>query len=249
MSQVTEETASEGNPFTTYNFEVADFHTYFAGTGGVWVHNAGNGLCELVFTVYQNITQANNLQDDPWSAFKLLLAKTSNMADRIDAAMPKTTKDVMRRMYQKAIKPDGSVDLSKVPSVQEIYETCYTWDPTAYGKGAWVNARVSRGSYFENHHTTPKEWIKKLFPDRQFSNTELDSMPGILIPRNEHNLTNFGGDELSFHNILNRLLPKDTADQATILERLEEVYTDWDPELGPQIWKTTREWLREEGLQ
>jgi hypothetical protein len=29
---------------TTYNFEVADFHTYFVGTLGAWVHNAGNCL-------------------------------------------------------------------------------------------------------------------------------------------------------------------------------------------------------------
>jgi RHS repeat-associated protein len=29
----------------TYNFEVADFHTYFVGFDGVWVHNAG--LCDL----------------------------------------------------------------------------------------------------------------------------------------------------------------------------------------------------------
>jgi len=26
---------------TVYNFEVADFHTYFVGDGGAWVHNAG----------------------------------------------------------------------------------------------------------------------------------------------------------------------------------------------------------------
>lgn len=37
------ETAPSEHLFTTFNFEVADFHTYFAGELGVWVHND----CEL----------------------------------------------------------------------------------------------------------------------------------------------------------------------------------------------------------
>jgi len=32
-------------PFTTFNLEVEEFHTYFAGEHGVWVHNAGSD-CE-----------------------------------------------------------------------------------------------------------------------------------------------------------------------------------------------------------
>ncbi len=33
--------APPGERFTTYNFEVEDFHTYFVGEAGVWVHNNG----------------------------------------------------------------------------------------------------------------------------------------------------------------------------------------------------------------
>jgi hypothetical protein len=33
--------AAAGETFTTYNFEVEDFHTYFVGKAAVWVHNAG----------------------------------------------------------------------------------------------------------------------------------------------------------------------------------------------------------------
>ena len=40
------ERAPPGQTFTTYNFEVADFHTYFAGEGGVWVHNFSAHFCE-----------------------------------------------------------------------------------------------------------------------------------------------------------------------------------------------------------
>lgn len=45
------EDAPEGELFTTYNFEVADYHTYFVGTEGVWVHNTGVDPCDLVRTL------------------------------------------------------------------------------------------------------------------------------------------------------------------------------------------------------
>jgi hypothetical protein len=48
------EVASDGQIFTTYNFEVAEFHTYFAGEGGVWVHNAGRE-CERIATLYNRM--------------------------------------------------------------------------------------------------------------------------------------------------------------------------------------------------
>lgn len=37
--KVAKELAPPSQPFTTYNFEVADYHTYFVGQTGVWVHN------------------------------------------------------------------------------------------------------------------------------------------------------------------------------------------------------------------
>ena len=39
VADKTREVAPPGQTFTTYNFAVADHHTYFAGVGGVWVHN------------------------------------------------------------------------------------------------------------------------------------------------------------------------------------------------------------------
>lgn len=48
VTEVDYEHSDSGQPFTTYNFEVEDFHTYFVSGGsadaeaeGVWVHNAG----------------------------------------------------------------------------------------------------------------------------------------------------------------------------------------------------------------
>ena len=45
------EYAPAGTNYTTYNFAVADFHTYFVGEDGVWVHNAGNAACQRLLSL------------------------------------------------------------------------------------------------------------------------------------------------------------------------------------------------------
>ena len=46
-------------PETTYNFEVADFHTYFVGENSVCVHNNG---CQTPDTAPENFTKLKNGQ-------------------------------------------------------------------------------------------------------------------------------------------------------------------------------------------
>src|SRR5262249_19221476 len=47
------EKSGPGKSFTTYNFAVADTHTYFAGRAGVWVHNASATPCDRLARVYR----------------------------------------------------------------------------------------------------------------------------------------------------------------------------------------------------
>ena len=63
--------AAFGEYFTTYNFEVADFHTYFVGKSGVWVHNAGSFNCEKLFSVFN--AKVNKFEGDAWHAFDNLV--------------------------------------------------------------------------------------------------------------------------------------------------------------------------------
>ena len=51
VTDKTREVAPPGQTFTTYNFAVADHHTYFAGQGGVWVHNVCGKLLDE-YTVF-----------------------------------------------------------------------------------------------------------------------------------------------------------------------------------------------------
>jgi len=54
---------------TVYNFEVADFHTYFVGDGGAWVHND----CFDVVRKAQNLPQKARLYTDQKVVFDSLL--------------------------------------------------------------------------------------------------------------------------------------------------------------------------------
>ncbi len=58
-----------GDAFTTHNFEVEDFHTYFVGPEGLWVHNAGAASCEWVFSVYKRLRGQGKT---PEQTFKVL---------------------------------------------------------------------------------------------------------------------------------------------------------------------------------
>jgi len=73
MSKVLEE-ASAGRTFTTYNFEVEDFHTYFAGQNAVWVHNHGLKPCQLARSAMEALRKRNG---DTWNALQGALAEFS----------------------------------------------------------------------------------------------------------------------------------------------------------------------------
>ncbi|EDM29748.1 hypothetical protein LNTAR_18398 [Lentisphaera araneosa HTCC2155] len=67
LAKIDTEKAVHGETFTTYNFEVADFHTYFAGDSGLWVHNTGDSLCQQMYSHYEKTLELNG--GDIWSAF------------------------------------------------------------------------------------------------------------------------------------------------------------------------------------
>lgn len=46
--------------FTTYNLEIANGHTYFVGRCGIWVHNTGRLVCELLDQLYQTYQNAHH---------------------------------------------------------------------------------------------------------------------------------------------------------------------------------------------
>jgi hypothetical protein len=63
-----------GETFTTYNFEVEEFHTYFVGEAGVWVHNSGQAPCELARAAMETLRAQSG---DSWIAMREALSRFS----------------------------------------------------------------------------------------------------------------------------------------------------------------------------
>ena len=63
------ERAPPGETFTTYNFEVAEFHTYFVGAAGVWVHNNGPADCQRLASLFDRILDFKNYQGNLGKAY------------------------------------------------------------------------------------------------------------------------------------------------------------------------------------
>jgi hypothetical protein len=63
-----------GERFTTYNFEVEDFHTYFVGEARVWVHNSGQAPCELARAAMETLRAQSG---DSWIAMREALSRFS----------------------------------------------------------------------------------------------------------------------------------------------------------------------------
>lgn len=228
---------------TTYNFEVQDWHTYFVDASGVWVHNKGPA-CERAFSIIARIKK-----DVPgighWDAFELYLLRTTTPARRAatDPAMTGTVRFLMEATFKDAILPDGTIDISKVKSVQQI--------------GAFRNLAVATdrlpGDVFHNHHVVPQEWARRLY--KRMHGIEppqswLDDMPGCLLEMHDHVPDGYGTRNL--HDLIESVFletPPDSLDDVSaIMENIKEGYRRWDPEFGPNLWKAGERWLIEEGV-
>ena len=108
LSAIDIQDAPDGDVFTTYNFEVQDWHTYFAGEDGVWVHNAGNP-CERVFAVYDRLKRKDG-------------KSVSEAFEWIQTHMPKLTASTMGKSLEVGMTEVGHVGRfwTKGPFASEV---------------------------------------------------------------------------------------------------------------------------------
>lgn len=108
--EVFDETSPDGRPFTTYNFEVAEFHTYFAGAGGVWVHNSGNEICDRVFSLFRKYMDRDT-PGNPMAAYNYTRKRMTKMSDE-------TNREFVDRVLDEIKKQSDSGTLN--PKWQEF---------------------------------------------------------------------------------------------------------------------------------
>jgi hypothetical protein len=76
----------DGYAFVTYNLEVEDFHTYFVGNEGVWVHNDGGAECQRVLrALAERITR--HYPDNPAIAYISLRHQMTGMSDKVNQGL------------------------------------------------------------------------------------------------------------------------------------------------------------------
>ena len=80
VTGLTMEEAPAGATFTTYNFEVQDFHTYFVGEGGVWVHNKSE-LCKGLARLYKHAIREGFTNEECLQLVKKELASRLGVTD------------------------------------------------------------------------------------------------------------------------------------------------------------------------
>jgi hypothetical protein len=107
------EEAEEGRPFTTYNFEVEDFHTYFVGDEGVWVHNVAGRECQQIFSIYQRLRARGKAPDEIMRFLEQRLPKFTQNEKVMGRALEEALKDALPgvpRAWTAGKPGDGAVN-------------------------------------------------------------------------------------------------------------------------------------------
>lgn len=140
-------------PFTTYNFEVEDFHTYFVGEAGVWVHNTGRGPCELIKSSYLQVLKR---VDDPWLAFKEVVEELDGVPAQY---FGRAAGEMMDELYKRAAQGDA-INIPSHRQVKELMQGRNTSfkgriDEDGWDYGVIEYKDAARGWYrhrLESHH-------------------------------------------------------------------------------------------------
>jgi len=205
---------SAAGGFTAHNLEVADWHTYFAGESGVWVHNEGPA-CQRAFSIIRRL--ANRQGQGSWGALKSVLDDSARpgLLAKIRPVLPQVAREATIEALREALRPDGSVDLARIQTFRQIKNYRATMP------GMALKARVTG---LENHHLVPRRVSRLLgVPE-----AEWDDSPAILLLRAEHQAA-AGGSVASFHRILDRRLAGvgDLADRRRVLDALLDAYDEF----------------------
>jgi len=182
--------------FTTYNFEVADWSTYFVSAPdeadednpiGLWVHNTGRGgACERIASIYHRIRDRDGLS--PFDTFAVLMEKTSTPARR--AVVDSHLRYAVREM---------SLEMMSDPA----HVRSYAQMKNAIANNPAMQGRVGLATKLEVHHGVPIYVQKHL----DMPPGVRDTSPGMLLHVDDHQIGNIKRPN-SFHTILNKYIPQ-----------------------------------------
>jgi hypothetical protein len=223
-----QEVAPTGQTFTTYNFEVADFHTYFAGpAGGVWVHNSGAD-CERVFAkVFRLAKEAKKNQlnlAEEW--FKILKAskKEFDAGEKVaDVSWRIAARDVGKTMVKAFF--DGEIgDVDRLPTVNN-------WNNSFF--------KNIRKAETEVHHIIPIKVTEDIQKLEKLAGHSVNDVPGIPLTKADHALIS---------NKMNPLLQKPEYANLSADDKAKWLMNWYDNNNYPEMAKVTRSWFEKRGI-
>lgn len=217
--------------FTTYNFEVEGWHTYFVGGAGdetvarplgVWVHNEG-AACHAIASVDKALELTTNLRGV--ERFKKVLDLTQPIPRQsgMEAALRSFTQRLTTAIYTAA---ESLQDLPTVRSLKNLKSSA-TYGPRLTKRSLHV------------HHVVPKYLLRRLIriANPRWTATEVDDyllsiaddMPGMLLHQFDHNLE--GKTISGFHRKMSDLISYSEAheinDPGYIRAKIREAYDQW----------------------
>jgi hypothetical protein len=95
---------TKGEPFKTYNIEVADYHTYLVGEAGVWVHNAAGRECAQIRSIYLRL---KNRGKTPNEIFRTL-EKRLKLAEKSAKQRRRVLAEAIEEALEKDVFPGRS---------------------------------------------------------------------------------------------------------------------------------------------
>jgi hypothetical protein len=250
------EHAPPGETFTTYNFEVEDYHTYFVGEAEVWVHNQSKKThCEKIaslYAIYRRNAAAQN--ETPFQTLVRLQVDLMEKSKAMGLSPEKIPANIWGRAAADVTQEmlDNYLTLTDIPSFA-------TWRQQFFsdlGAGGFFKKQIAQGGV-DIHHVV-EAYIQRLL---KIDKILTDTCPGAPLPRNKVVLDQLnegfdpanqlkaihkGMDNGGISGILQSQIPvKTTMSPQEIIVELRKIYMHPSrPELH-NLWPPARDWLRD----
>jgi hypothetical protein len=222
--EISIETAGGNRCFTTYNFEVEDFHTYFVGQSGVWVHNKGEA-CERIAAWYYRARKRAPAGETPYQTF----VKMKASADKLPLegkAWRLAAKEVNDEMFKLAAK--GEIKLDELATYTKWHDDF---------KGIY-GSKPRTVDDLNVHHIVEK-WIQEKYLGM---NRDWDDIPGFVLKGPDHTWGYGAPISDTLYGKLAAAIkkPELIGDHLAVTTKIKEVY---EAEGLHDLWAVTKMWL------
>ncbi|MFO1440191.1 MAG: polymorphic toxin-type HINT domain-containing protein [Verrucomicrobiaceae bacterium] len=230
------ERAPEGSTFTTYNFSVAEHHTYFVGNAALWVHNSYPymTLRENVRSAIHHFIKPARIESFKGRARLVEMKKTKAAIEGSGQKLPSgawltESRGACEDMFRDFAT--GQISLNDLPSVTE-------WNDLLRGGKRWASWEG-----MDVHHSVEK-WIQR---DWLGITGGFDDVPGWVIDTTKHTFGKGRNKAGTVMGDLDAAIVGKVAkgDHLEVARAIKQVYKRHGLD---DLWTATEAWFRQKGF-